>query len=123
MTKEITESLEEGFDLAFRVGRLADSTLVATRIAPARLVYCASPGYLYTHGAPCSPDELSEHAIIEHTPRGGGSRWPFVSPEGELIGRCRPVWNMPHGVWGTPDGSILCTEMSPSCLTRLTRVD
>ena len=44
--------VEEGFDLALRVGELKDSSLVARRLAPVRFVLCASPDYVKQHGAP-----------------------------------------------------------------------
>jgi DNA-binding transcriptional LysR family regulator len=44
--------VEEGFDLAHRVGELKDSSLIARRLAPVRFVLCASPGYVKQYGAP-----------------------------------------------------------------------
>lgn len=43
-----------------------------------------------------------------------------ISPDGMLLGRCRPVLNGAHGVWGAPDGSIFLAEMIPSRITKLT---
>ncbi|MEM7021917.1 MAG: 6-bladed beta-propeller [Pseudomonadota bacterium] len=43
-----------------------------------------------------------------------------LSSSGELIGRCRPCWNMPHGVWGAPDGALFIAEMNPSQVVKLT---
>jgi DNA-binding transcriptional LysR family regulator len=85
LTSRHVDLIEEGFDLAFRVGRLEDSSLVATRLMGARLIYCAAPRYLERHGAPMRPEQLGEHAIIEHTPRAGVSRWPFRGPDGQLF--------------------------------------
>ena len=53
--------VDEGFDLAVRIGRLADSSLVTRRLAPARRVICASPEYLKQHGTPISPADLTQH--------------------------------------------------------------
>ncbi|HGL4257821.1 LysR family transcriptional regulator [Burkholderia dolosa] len=50
--------LETGIDVAVRIGRLRDSTLVARRLAPCRMVVCASPGYVQRHGMPRTPDDL-----------------------------------------------------------------
>ncbi len=44
------------------------------------------------------------------------------SPDGTLIGRCRPALNGAHGVWGAPDGSIFLAEMIPSRITKMTPV-
>jgi DNA-binding transcriptional LysR family regulator len=85
LTSRHVDLIEEGFDLAFRVGRLDDSSLVATRLSAARLIYCAAPRYLERCGAPSRPEQLREHAIIEHTPRAGVSRWPFVGADGQLF--------------------------------------
>lgn len=59
--------VEEGFDIAMRIGRLKSSSLVARRIAPIRLVMCASPHYLETHGIPEDPQELSGHRYLRYS--------------------------------------------------------
>jgi len=46
-------------------------------------------------------------------------RLSLLSPDGRLLGRCRPCRNTPHGVWGAPDGAIFIAEMSPSEVVRL----
>ncbi len=43
-----------------------------------------------------------------------------LDAEGRLVGRCRPVWNVPHGVCAAPSGAVFLTEMSPSSIVRLT---
>lgn len=54
----------EGFDAAIRIGVLADSTLIARRIAPIRTIVAASPGYLARHGAPRTIADLRGHTIL-----------------------------------------------------------
>lgn len=49
-------------------------------------------------------------------------RVTLFSHDGHVTGRCRPVLNGAHGIWGSPDGSIFCAEMIPSRLTRLERL-
>lgn len=56
--------IAERIDLAIRIGSLADSTLVARRLAQWRHLLVASPDYLARHGAPQSPEELSAHAVL-----------------------------------------------------------
>ena len=53
-----------GYDLAVRIGRLADSALIARRIAPVRKVLIASPAYLDEHGRPQRPADLAGHAAL-----------------------------------------------------------
>jgi DNA-binding transcriptional LysR family regulator len=58
--------LQEGFDVAFRVGALADSQLVARPLVPYRLLPCAAPAYLAANGAPTHPRDLTEHMCLEY---------------------------------------------------------
>jgi DNA-binding transcriptional LysR family regulator len=56
--------VDEGFDLAIRIGRLPDSSLVSRRLAPCRRVLCASPAYLEREGRPERPKDLKRHSRI-----------------------------------------------------------
>jgi DNA-binding transcriptional LysR family regulator len=69
--------IEEGVDLAIRIGRLADSTLVARRLAPIRFVVCASPDYLQRFGEPRTPDELVDHQGLLYSNIPEGVQWSF----------------------------------------------
>jgi DNA-binding transcriptional LysR family regulator len=62
-----------GYDLAVRIGRLADSALVARRIAPVRKHVIASPAYLAAHGRPTRPADLVDHALLVY----GNEQWRF----------------------------------------------
>ncbi|MFC6672635.1 LysR family transcriptional regulator [Marinobacterium aestuariivivens] len=59
--------VEEGFDIALRIGHLKSSSLVAKRIAPVRLVMCASPDYLARHGTPVRPEQLKQHRYLRYS--------------------------------------------------------
>ena len=62
--------VDEGFDVGVRIGQLSDSSLIARRLAPVRMVTCASPAYLQAHGTPLTPADLGAHeAIIDLNPR------------------------------------------------------
>lgn len=54
----------EGYDMAVRIGMLADSTLIARRIAPLDLVVCASPAFLAEQGTPATPEDLSRYNCL-----------------------------------------------------------
>ena len=71
--------LEEGFDLAIRIGNLADSTLVSRRLANSHAVLCASPAYLEKHGTPTTPEELAQHQVIAYSYLPTGDVWHFHS--------------------------------------------
>lgn len=59
--------VEEGFDIALRIGHLKSSSLIAKRLAPVRLVFCASPDYLAEHGTPEHPEDLRHHRYLRYS--------------------------------------------------------
>ncbi|KMQ73186.1 LysR family transcriptional regulator [Marinobacter subterrani] len=59
--------VEEGFDIALRIGHLKSSSLIAKRLAPIRLVLCASPTYLEQHGTPGHPQDLANHQYLRYS--------------------------------------------------------
>jgi len=59
--------VEEGFDVALRIGNLKSSSLIAKKIAPVRLVLCASPEYLAQNGTPAHPDELTPEHFLQYS--------------------------------------------------------
>lgn len=59
--------VEEGFDLALRIGRLSNSSLVAKKIVPVRLVLCASPDYLKRNGVPLHPRDLHPEHFLHYS--------------------------------------------------------
>lgn len=75
--------IDEGFDVALRVGHLPDSTLVARQLAASPYFICAAPAYLRTRGEPCHPSDLRDHACLLFAHHTHG-QWRFVWPEGEL---------------------------------------
>ncbi len=74
--------VDEGFDTAIRIGRLSDSSLVARRLAPLRMVLCASPEYLKAHAAPRDPDDLKRHQCLCYSTNSLTPEWQFVTREG-----------------------------------------
>ena len=71
--------IEEGFDLAIRIGNLDDSALIARRLATTTQVVCASPDYLEKHGVPTSPDDLLAHRCLVYTLASDPNRWAYRS--------------------------------------------
>lgn len=69
--------VEEGFDLAIRIGSPPDSTMMARRLAPMRVVTCATPDYLANHGRPADPLALATHNCIIDTNIGTAPSWPY----------------------------------------------
>lgn len=56
--------VQEGIDVAFRVGQLEDSSLIGRYLGDVRGILCASPSYLQRHQAPTHPDQLAEHTLL-----------------------------------------------------------
>jgi DNA-binding transcriptional LysR family regulator len=77
--------VEEGFDLAIRIGALAQSDLIARKIGGIRSLVCAAPAYLANFGTPASPGELSRHACLGYTLTGTGGEWRMEGPGGEAV--------------------------------------
>ena len=76
-TDRVVDLVEEGVDLAVRLGRLADSSFMARKIGDDVRLVCAAPAYLARHGTPQRPDELRRHSCILNRDRTDQGRWPF----------------------------------------------
>ncbi len=79
LNDRVVDLIEEGWDLAVRIGVLRDSGLMSRRLAPCRMVVCASPGYLRARGTPRTLAELGGHNCLGYTlsERMGTGRWSF----------------------------------------------
>jgi DNA-binding transcriptional LysR family regulator len=74
--------IEEGIDVAVRIGHLRDSSLIARKLFEARTVVAASPDYLDRHGSPASPDELGEHRCLVYSNLRDPDRWAYIDTDG-----------------------------------------
>lgn len=76
--------VEEGFDLAIRIGELSDSSLVARRLNTIGMICVASPEYLTLHGLPESPGDLNRHLGLKYTLARRGGTWRFRDEDGRM---------------------------------------
>jgi len=67
LSDDFSNLVDRGMDLAFRVGELEDSSVVALKISSSRLIVCASPEYLKENGTPQTPDELNDYTCMGMT--------------------------------------------------------
>jgi len=74
--------VEEGYDMAIRIARLPSTNLIARKLAPARMVVCASPDYLKRAGTPRRPEELAQHRCLGYTHWSGKNDWAFQDSDG-----------------------------------------
>lgn len=82
LTDNFVDLVEEGADVAIRVGQLSDSSLIARRLAPNRRAIAASPEYLDKHGEPRSPDDLAAHNCLIYKRNEGNVVWKLKGSSG-----------------------------------------
>jgi DNA-binding transcriptional LysR family regulator len=137
MQDRTTDLVEEGVNLALRVGQGEDAALIARRIGLSRRVVVAAPAYLAAHGRPAHPRELGAHRCILYGGLAAGPVWTFASAEGpvrvEISGRLRidntegvraaalnglgvayvPVWHFVDGEIETGRLEVLLRDFEP----------
>lgn len=84
MTDGFTDLIEEGIDLAIRVGEASEGSLITRRIGTTRRIVVATPEYLARHGTPSHPKDLRTHHCIVYDRLLTGASWAFASPDGPL---------------------------------------
>ena len=87
VTDQVVDLVEQGLDLAIRVGRLSDSSLVARKIGSARRVICASPCYFKKADTPKTPTDLARHSCLTFRTQPGANAWQFRGPAGSSVVR------------------------------------
>jgi len=93
--------VEEGVDLAVRIGQLSDTSLVARRLGETRRVLVASPDYLARRGRPQVPQDLKSHRIIQFSILSNGSDWRFHHGD-----KVETVSVTPHYATNSADAAI-----------------
>lgn len=85
MSDSFVDLVEQGIDLAIRVGEIADPTLIARRIGTTRRVTVASRDYLERRGEPVHPADLTVHDCIVYTRLATGNQWHFAGDDREIV--------------------------------------
>lgn len=86
----VVNLLEEGFDLAIRIGDLPDSSMRAKRVGNVRLILVASTDYLAAHGVPETPGDLASHALISSSSNSLAQDWQYVDDGRKQALRIKP---------------------------------
>ena len=81
----VTNLVDEGIDVAIRIGHLPDSSYSAVKVGSVRRVICGSPDYFETAGVPSSPAELAEHRIIAATNAWTSTDWRFGKNDKQIV--------------------------------------
>ncbi|WP_236179195.1 LysR family transcriptional regulator [Pseudomonas mosselii] len=86
----VVNLVEEGMDVAVRIGQLPDSGLKALRVGKMRRLLCASPEYLERHGTPRHPSELQKHEVIAAGTLSPRTDWRFGAIDDPTLIRMKP---------------------------------
>lgn len=84
LVDRVVDLVEEGIDVAVRIGALPDSSLIALRVGVLRRVICASPAYLDARGVPARPEDLADHDCVTFSGIASTGRWNFRDEGREL---------------------------------------
>ncbi|MFP2929197.1 LysR family transcriptional regulator [Pyxidicoccus sp. 3LG] len=94
---EVVDPITEGADVLIRMGPLADSRLMARKLAMARLVACAAPAYLERHGTPRTPEDLARHQCLGFLRQGIPTAWLFKEGRGTVELESHAAFHVNHG--------------------------
>jgi DNA-binding transcriptional LysR family regulator len=97
LSDRVVDLVEEGYDLAVRIARLPNSSLVSRQLASTRIVLCASAAYLQAHGTPQHPAELAAHTVLSYSLLSSGDQWAFEGPQGPVSVTVKPVMRTNSG--------------------------
>lgn len=81
LNDRVVNLVDEAFDVAIRIGNLPDSSLIARKLAPYRMIACASPSYLAKHGTPQTPAQLVAHNCMGFMYSAAQKHWQFTDRE------------------------------------------
>lgn len=85
LADRFVDIIEEGVDVAIRIGELEDSALVARRIGVTQLDTVAAPAYIEQHGQPTVPADLVDHECIIYSTKRKSNDWQYEGPDGPLV--------------------------------------
>jgi len=86
MNDRYVDLVEEGFDVALRVGgALPDSSLIVRRVAAIHRVVCGAPDYVDRYGAPETPEDLTDHQCLIYSLSSSPREWRFTGPAGDRV--------------------------------------
>lgn len=81
VSDRLADIVDQGLDVAIRIGPLEESSLIARKVGESRRLVCAGPSYLKRAGRPLRPDELTDHACLTFRGHPGGNPWRFRDGE------------------------------------------
>ena len=82
LSDRIVDIVEEGFDLAVRIGESRSTSVIARKLGESKMIPCAAPAYLKKHGAPKTPAQLTEHNCLLYEYLSPRHEWRFTGADG-----------------------------------------
>ena len=82
LSDQCLDLVQEGVDIAFRIGQLEDSSLIGRYLGDVRGILCASPDYIAAHGTPTNPEQLSDHQLLTQA---AWNNWTMQGPDDEQM--------------------------------------
>lgn len=116
LENRMIDMIDEGIDIALRVGRIGDENLIVRRLQQVQFVVAASPDYWTRHGLPAHPDDLAGHDALTYSLLGGNPTWRF-EVAGEPLDV--PVKSRMEATDGGPLVSAAVQGLGVVCLPRL----
>lgn len=84
LSDRVVDLVEDGCDLAIRIARLPDSSLISRQLASTRIVLCAAPAWLQRHPPLSRIEDIAAHPVIAYSYWSGGDVWVFDGPQGKV---------------------------------------
>jgi DNA-binding transcriptional LysR family regulator len=82
LSDRMVDIVEEGFDLAIRIGESRSTSVIARKLGETRLIACAAPAYLKKHGTPKTPEQLGDHDCMLYEYMNPRNEWRFTGEDG-----------------------------------------
>ncbi|HEY9079158.1 LysR family transcriptional regulator [Magnetovibrio sp.] len=108
----VVNIIDEGFDVAVRIGALTDTNLMAVRVGTVRRVVCAGAAYLSQHGIPHVPGDLAGHRIIAARPVSASNEWKFADGKAVKISPRVSFSSVPAAITAAKSGWGLTRVLS-----------
>ncbi len=84
LDSRLVDLVDEGIDLALRIGRIGDANMIVRKLQPIVMTVAAAPAYWKTHNPPMQPDDLADHVALTYSPLGPNPQWRF-DVDGETV--------------------------------------
>jgi len=113
LSDRVVDLANEGIDVALRISRTLTSQLIARKLHDIPMIVCASPAYLKQHGTPKTPEDLSDHEILNYSYLATGDNWSFTHKNGdEMTIRVHPQVHATNGdilkLLALTNGGVIC---------------